>query len=164
MSEMPDGFCPLLLVGGKGGHGEQLKRLRAQLGDVRVVVILERGMKWHYLDRVYQTDQVVDNLRRDRLKSVRAFISGMKVSLNVIRECRPTVIVSTGPSLSVPVCLVARLLGRVQVIHIESWSRIRSVSRTTRLLRMLRLVDVVAYQYPDSVLSGQKRCEYWGHL
>ena len=164
MSEVPDEVWPLLLVGGKGGHGEQLKRVRAQLADIRAAVILERGMKWRYLDRVYYTERVVDNRKRDRLRSVFAFMSGMKLSLKVMRECRPKLIVSTGPSLSVPVCLVARLFGGVQVIHIESWSRIRSISKTTRLLRMLRLVDVVAYQYPDSVLSGQRRCEYWGHL
>ncbi len=166
MSRESNVACPLLLVGGAGGHGEQLLRLRAQLrlGDTRVAVVLERGTKWPYEDRVYYADRIVDYHKRSRWRSIKAFIAAMWMARSVFRQCEPKLVVSTGPGLAVPVCLVAKLFGRAEVVHIESWSRIRSISNTTRLLRHMRLADVVAYQYSNSVLAGKQGCEYWGHL
>jgi UDP-N-acetylglucosamine:LPS N-acetylglucosamine transferase len=121
-------------------------------------------MKWPFSDEVFHADRVVDYHDPKRLKSAIAFLRGMWVSTKAIRQYRPRLIVSTGPALAVPVCVVGKWLFGIQVVHIESWSRISSISKTTRLLHRFQIADIVVYQYSESILAGQPRCEYWGHL
>lgn len=153
----------ILLVSGTGGHGEQLKRLRRLLRGVQVTVIAEAGLKWDFPDSVVRTRRVVDYHHSSFLSSAAAFLRAMAATLRVVMKTRPDLLISTGPALAVPVCLVCRIL-LIKVVHIESWSRISSISNTTRLIQKFRLADVIAYQYPDSVLQRSPRCEYWGHL
>lgn len=153
----------VLLVAGTGGHGEQLKRLRAIIKNRPVSVLAENDLRWPYPDTVHTSDRVVDYHRFSRWRSFLAFVKTFKIARNVIANRKPGLIISTGPAIAVPVCLAARLMG-VRVVHLESWSRIRTISNTTRLILRFRLADAVAYQYEDSILAGRKRCHYWGHL
>lgn len=152
----------LLLVTGTGGHGEQMKRLRRLLSRP-AVIIAEGGFQWPFPDELHCADRIVDYHKRSLIQSIVNFIRAARLAHRVLRRYRPRVVVSTGPALAVPVCVMARLHGKT-VIHIESWSRIASVSNTTRILRTLGIPTVTAYQYKDSVLAAQKNCEYWGHL
>ena len=153
----------ILLVAGTGGHGEQLKRLRRLLPVRSAIVIAEENLSWEFPDEVIYCSRVVDYHQRSLLKSIASFFTAARKTIRALRSYRPKIVFSTGPALAVPVCLVCRLF-RMRVVHIESWSRISSVSNTTTIIRRLRLADTVVYQYPDSVLSGKSNCEYWGHL
>lgn len=153
----------VLLVAGTGGHGEQLKRLRRLLPVRSAVVIAEDNLSWDFPDEVVYCSRVVDYHKLSLLKSIASFLSAAGNTIRVVRSLKPKIVFSTGPALAVPVCLVCRLF-RLRVIHIESWSRISSISNTTRIIRRLHLADTVVYQYPDSALSGESKCEYWGHL
>lgn len=155
----------VLLVGGFGGHGEQLVRIREFLSEVECVALLEKGFNWPFEDRVFYTDRVVDYHQKSFFRSVANYISA---SFKVLRlflksDTHIDLLVSTGPALSVPICFIGRLMNK-KVVHIESWSRINSISNTTALILKFRLANVVAYQYKDSILCGRKGCEYWGHL
>lgn len=152
----------VVLVAGIGGHGEQMKRLRSKLKFESVSVIAEDGLSWPG-DKFYYVPRVLDYQSRSRVRAAFNFIEVLFVALKVFMIIRPSLLMSTGPALSVPVCVVAKIFG-VQVFHLESWSRITSISNTTALIMKFNLADDIGYQYIDSVLKGKPRCEYWGHL
>lgn len=152
-----------LLVGGFGGHGEQLLRIRRSLIGEGYFALLESGFHWDYPDHVFYTDRVVDYHKSSSVRSAINFFKATISAYKIIKNYEIKNVISTGPALSVPICLVAKLLGR-KVLHIESWSRINTTSNSTRLILNLRIADVVVYQYKEHVLAGRKRCEYWGHL
>ena len=152
----------IVLVAGIGGHGEQMKRLRSKLNCESVSVIAEKGLSWPG-DKFFYVPRVLDYQSRSRVKAAFNFIVVFYVSLKVFMTIRPSLLISTGPALSVPVCIAAKVFG-ARVFHLESWSRITSISNTTALIMKFNLADDIGYQYSDSVLRGKPRCEYWGHL
>ena len=137
-------------------------RLRSKLNCDSVSVIAEHGLSWSG-DRFYYVPRVLDYQSRSRVKAAFNFVLVFYVSLKVFIAIRPSLLISTGPALSVPVCMAAKMFG-IRVFHLESWSRIKSISNTTSLIMKFNLADNVGYQYVDSVLRGKPRCEYWGHL
>ena len=153
----------ILLVAGVGGHGEQLRRIRDLLPNTEVTVIAEPGLKWDYNDEMHFVDRVVDYHHSNRISSAVKFLKTMWSAFNVIRSRNIDLIISTGPAMAVPVCLIGRVFG-AKVIHIESWSRISSTSKTTKLILRFHLAHTVVYQYKDNILAGKKGCKYWGHL
>ena len=128
-----------------------------------ITVVTEKNLKWDFPDRVFYSPRVVDYHAPSFLDSAHNFIKAAFIGLRAVRQGKPKLVLSTGPAIAVPVCLVAKLIG-ITVVHIESWSRISTISNTTKFIRMLRIADVVVYQYKNSVLAGQRKCEYWGHL
>lgn len=152
----------ILLVAGIGGHGEQMKRLRRLLPFDNVSIIAEPGLAWKG-DRFYYAPRVVDYQKSSKVKSLFNFLRVLMVAIKVCISFRPKLVISTGPALAVPVCAVAKIFG-IKVVHIESWSRIGSISNTTKLIRRYNLADLTIYQYEDHILAGEEKCEYWGHL
>ncbi|MHA1481084.1 MAG: hypothetical protein ACTSQZ_06650 [Candidatus Thorarchaeota archaeon] len=73
---------------------------------------------------------------------------------------KPSVVISCGTGLTVPVFYSARLLG-IKTVFIESMSRVESLSITGRMLR--GKTDLFMVQWPElaSTLSG---AEYGGQL
>lgn len=154
----------IVLVGGAGGHGEQLARIREHFTQDSVTVIGEPELKWlHPEDTRINVGRVVDYHKPTKSQSIKKFISGLLIAFKALAFKKVDLLISTGPAMAVPVCLAAKIL-RIKVVHIESWSRISSISNTTKLIRKFGLADVIGYQYKDHVLAGQKNCEYWGHL
>lgn len=154
----------IVLVGGAGGHGEQLSRIRKHFQNDSITLICEPQLKWHHMeDKRINVNRVVDYYNPTLILSIKYFIGGFLTAFRALRNQKVDLLISTGPGMAVPVCLAAKCL-RIKTIHIESWSRITSISNTTRHIRRFNLADVVVYQYKDHVLANKKRCEYWGHL
>ena len=154
----------VLLVGGVGGHGEQITRVRRLLGNNFIYyLITEFGLKWEFPDQFTETYRVVDYHAPSRSKSICFFILAFFKAIKIITGFRPNACISTGPALALPVALACKLFG-VKVLHIESWSRINSLSNTTRLLLKYSLVSRLYYQYEGSVLKDNRLASYCGHL
>lgn len=152
------------LVGGAGGHGEQLNRIRAYFDNDHVTVIGEPELTWRYpTDVRVNIERVVDYHKPSKIKSIGNTLKGAIKAFQTLAFGKFDLLVSTGPAMAVPVCAVAKVLG-IKTVHIESWSRIHSVSNSTKLIIKYGLADVIAYQYKDHVLAGTPKCEYWGHL
>ncbi len=69
------------------------------------------------------------------------------------------IIITTGPGMAIPAALVAKLL-RVEIIHIETWSRFSTYSLSGRI--MYHLADKFYVQnesllklYPEAIYSGR---------
>lgn len=154
----------IVLVGGAGGHGEQLNRIRKYFSTATVTVIGEPDLKWSFPeDTRINVDRVVDYHTSKKIQPLLKFASGLSKAYKALKGQHFDLLVSTGPSMAIPACIIAKLFG-IKVVHIESWSRVGSISKTTKMIRLLNLADVVAYQYRDHALAGKKKCEFWGHL
>lgn len=152
-----------LLVASKGGHLEQAKRFSSALpAELKRVFVVDQPEG--KLENVVVLKRVVDYEKKSGLitKTLRSLHVGFNAS-RLIKSTQPSIIVTFGGAFCVPVALSAKWAG-VEVFHVESWSRISTVSRTTKLMRILKLCKVVGYQYKESPLSRYEDCRYIGHL
>lgn len=85
-------------------------------------------------------------------------IRNLLLSFKVFSQNRPDLVISTGAGVAVPFLLVAKLFCHSQVIFIESKTRIRDLSLSAKLLRSLKVLDLlivraeeIAQLYPDTV-------------
>jgi beta-1,4-N-acetylglucosaminyltransferase len=155
----------LLFVLGEGGHTKELLRLADLLG---------RGWRYSYI--LVRDDEVsaskitiagpVYRVIRPRDKTHHAVRDALKTALCAVQALavllltRPAAVISTGPSVAVPVCAVAKLL-RVKVIFIETGSRIHALSTTGRIL--YRFADLFLVQWQE-LLPACPRAIYAGRL
>lgn len=155
----------LLVVLGEGGHTTELLRL---------VDLLEGPYEYHYI--ISEEDNLsrgrirkpgpVHLLPRPRGKQTRVGRAALGTlhatwrALQVLREVRPTAILSTGPAIAVPVSLLGKALG-IRIIFVETGSRVTGLSLTGRI--MYRFADLFFVQWPQ--LAAQlPRARYAGRL
>ena len=155
----------LLVILGEGGHSSELLNLVDLLGDI---------YEYHYIiseednlsDQRIRLPGQVYKLPRPRGKEtgagtamVKTILAAMR-ALTILRQVRPSAVVSTGPAIAVPVSMMSKLVG-AKVIFIETGSRVRSLSLTGKI--MYRLADLFFVQWPDLVKELPKAL-YAGRL
>ena len=153
----------VLLVASYGGHLDQARRF---------VDYLEQGTTVRYLTDMSLEDgggmfvlpRVVDYEEKTKI-SKRLFLAAKILfrSFAIIRTTKPILIVTFGGAFCFPVAVAAKILG-IELLHIESWSRIKSVSNTTLHILKFNLARAVGYQYAESALKSRANCRYIGHL
>lgn len=105
-------------------------------------------------------------VRRPRDKEHRLLIDVAKTlqsgwqSLQALMRFRPDVVLSTGPSVAVPICVLGRLLG-AKVVFVETGSRVTALSTTGRI--MYRVAHLFFVQWPE-LLERYPRAIYAGRL
>lgn len=155
----------LLVVLGEGGHTTELLRLVDLLGD---------GYDYHYIvaaedplsvSRIRRPGPVY-RLPRPRHKAM-SIAQGAWRALGVswqtfrlLRQLRPTAILSTGPALAVPVALLGKTVG-ARLIFVETGSRVNQLSLTGRLL--YPIADLFFVQWPQ-LQARLPRAIYAGRL
>jgi beta-1,4-N-acetylglucosaminyltransferase len=155
----------LLLIMGEGGHSKEMLRLSDLLGpahrysyvlvsddEVTAAKITRPGR----LHRVIRPRDKEHHAVRDALKTALCAAQALAILLH----SRPNAVISTGPSVAVPVCIVAKLLRR-KVVFIETGSRIHALSTTGRM--MYRLADLFLVQW-EELLPACPRAVYAGRL
>ena len=146
----------LLIALGEGGHTKEMITLVDMLGD---------DFSYGYL--IVEDDEVseakirrpgpVYRITRPRGKehhfvrdALRTLHSGAQ-SLRALRQFRPCAVLSTGPAVAVPVCVLARIMG-IKVIFVETASRVTALSLTGKI--MYRVANLFFVQWPEL----QQRC------
>ena len=156
----------VLVVMGEGGHTKQCLRLIDLLGtsDYRYsyVVVAE--------DQVTQakirTPGAVYRVARPGSTKSHLLVRLAKLPLCSLQSCaavlstRPDAVLSAGPGVAVPASVFAKLLG-ARIIYIESFSRVRRLSLTGRLLRPL--ADLFFIQW-EELRPAAPRAVYAGRL
>lgn len=154
----------MLVALGEGGHTKEMITLVDMLGDdleyaymvVQDDVISEKKIRRPGpIYRVQRPRDKQHRLLRDAFKTVR----GCWQAWRILRDYRPDAVVSTGPSVAVPVCLMARLLG-IKVLFVETGSRVTALSTTGRIMyRVAHLFFVqwpeLAERYPRAIYAGR---------
>jgi UDP-N-acetylglucosamine:LPS N-acetylglucosamine transferase len=88
-------------------------------------------------------------------RSIKNLLLNILVAWRVVREVRPTVMLTTGAGVAVPLAWVARLHG-AKVVYVESLARIEGPSLTYRLIAPI--ADRRYVQWPElaSALPGSR--------
>ncbi len=154
----------LLVVLGSGGHTSEMLRLVDLLGPgLEYVYLLEREdvfsrARIRVPGRAFQVHQPTrfgDPLWLAALKTVRCALE----TCVLLARIRPDAIVACGRGLAFPACSLGRLIG-AKVIFIETAARLRSRSRTGRLVHPFADLFYVQWEearalYPGSRYAGR---------
>jgi len=149
----------VLVVMGEGGHTKQCLRLIELMGTdhyrYSYVVVAE--------DQVTPSKLTVEGpiYRVTRPGSIKTSIFRRFVGLPAcivqsaiaVLASRPDAVLSTGPGVALPVAAFARLLG-ARVIFVESFSRVRRLSMTGRLMRPLAHLYFVQWEDLRTMAPG----------
>jgi beta-1,4-N-acetylglucosaminyltransferase len=156
----------VLVVMGEGGHTKQCLRLIDLLGTTNYrysyIVVAEDQVtvaKLRVPGAVYRVSRPGSTKSHLLVRLVKLPRCALQSSLAVLRT-RPDAVLSTGPGVAVPVCAIAKLLG-ARIIYVESFSRVRRLSLTGRLLR--RLADLFFIQW-EELRAVIPRAVYAGRL
>ena len=155
----------LLIVLGEGGHTTELLTLVDLLGEGYTYAYLlaegdalsaQRIRRPGEVYRVPRAREKAHNLPRDVLRVLRCAWR----SWQALRWVRPRAVISSGPGMAVPVCLLARLAG-VPLIYVETGSRVRRLSLSGRIV--YPFADLFFVQWPE-LKERYPRAVYAGRL
>jgi beta-1,4-N-acetylglucosaminyltransferase len=154
----------LLIALGEGGHTKEMLTLVDMLGDdfsYAYVVVEDDPISEKKIRRagpVYRVRRPRDKAHA-LLHDAAKFAHSAWQSWRILRKVRPAAVLSTGPSVAVPICVLARLTG-VRVVFVETGSRVTALSTTGRIMyRVAHLFFVqwpeVAKDYPKAIYAGR---------
>ncbi|MDN2649365.1 PssD/Cps14F family polysaccharide biosynthesis glycosyltransferase [Leuconostoc lactis] len=132
------------LTSSSGGHLQELMTLKLLADYYEVFYITEKDQfSTKNLGKQEYRFSKIDRKEKNFL------IHFLKISLSIfkiLRNEKPDVVISTGALVTVPVCVLGKILGS-KVIYIESFARVSSLSLTGKLLYFW--VDKFIVQWPD---------------
>jgi beta-1,4-N-acetylglucosaminyltransferase len=160
----------LLLVYGRGGHADEMRRVMDHVADcisLKIVSVCESGSCIGTHEAlIVEKISIPPPLEKYRSKSMLVVVGTVLVrviriffvTLGLVLRHRIKVVLSTGPGLSLPVAVASRLLG-IRVIHLETWCRFSSKSHTGGAMYFLATDFWVQHQeltclYPKSTYVG----------
>ncbi len=153
-----------MIVLGEGGHTKEMLSLVDLLGkDYEYSYLLVRGdelseEKINVPGRLYRAQRPRDKAHNVILDVFKTLRCGWDSLAALLRE-RPDAVISCGPAVGVPPCLLARLLG-MRVIFVETGSRVRALSMTGRIVYRFADLFIVQWpqlqeRYPKTVYAGR---------
>jgi len=155
----------VLFVAGCGGHVAQLSILLQQIGDrFDSRLMLEKSDtlgigKFSDKYSIYTATAI-------RGKSETVFMTVLRILINslqsviILFQTSPDYIITTGPGLGIPICLLGKFFG-IKIIVIESWSRTSTKSIVGKALN--RFADIIFVQWP-SMIRQYPNARYAGRL
>jgi UDP-N-acetylglucosamine:LPS N-acetylglucosamine transferase len=155
----------VLFVAGSGGHTAQLSILLQHIGDrYNSELMLEKSdklgiQKFSKKYKVYTADVIRGKSESLLTTLFRVFINSIQ-SLFILIMSNPKYIITTGPGLGIPICILGKITGK-KIIVIESWSRTRTKSYVGKVL--YHLSDLFFVQWPE-MIKQYPRAKYSGRL
>jgi UDP-N-acetylglucosamine:LPS N-acetylglucosamine transferase len=150
---------------GEGGHSKECLRLIDLMGDedYRYSYILVAddevtASKVRVPGPIYRVIRPGCKKTNPITDSVKYPICAAQALRSLLRA-RPDAVLTTGPAVAVPVCLMARLLG-VSVVFVETGSRIHGLSSTGRFMRRIASLYFVQWEdlrplVPRAIFAGR---------
>jgi beta-1,4-N-acetylglucosaminyltransferase len=153
----------ILVVLGDGGHSTEMLRLLELL-----------GLNYEYSYMMSETDSISEGKitwqgpiyrvplplgKHTRYRDLVRAIGPILKQLIVLLRVRPRAILSTGANIAVPISVFGRLMG-VKVIHIETGSRVYTMSSTGKLMYRVAHLFLVQWEslqkdYPKAIYAGR---------
>lgn len=137
-----------------GGHTQELMQLSGLFSKYPSILITETRRVDSAFDAVYTIPQV----NRKSIRFLLKFLGSFLTIRRILSEEQPTHIVSFGAMCTVPVCIIGKLMG-LRVIYVESFTRIRDLSLTGKILYRFADLFVVQWKqltelYPKAIYGG----------
>jgi beta-1,4-N-acetylglucosaminyltransferase len=154
----------LLIVLGSGGHTKEMLRLVDLMGP---------GYEYSYLvcaDDELSVQKIkvpgsVYRVIRPRLLNISMLTIGLRTLWSAGRafvalcRARPRAIISAGPGIAVPACILGKCLG-LKVIYVETGSRVFALSMSGKILSHFSDLFFVQWEellslYPKAICAGR---------
>ncbi len=154
----------LMIVLGSGGHTKEMIRLVDLLGpeyEYSYLVCADDELS----PQKIRTPGAVYGVIRPRLLNIGVLTIGLRTlwsagqAFVALLRARPYAIISTGPGIAVPACVLARFLG-IKVIYIETGSRVFALSTSGKILFRFANLFIVQWEellasHPDAIYAGR---------
>jgi len=141
----------LLIVLGEGGHTKDMIMLVDMLSDryeYGYIVVEDDDVSEAKIRRpgkIYRAIRPRDKTHCLPVDILKTLYCGLQ-SMRVLLDFKPQSVLSAGPSVSVPVSVLAKLMG-IKVIFVENGSRVTTRSLTGRII--YRFADLFFVQWPE---------------
>ena len=137
-----------------GGHTYELLQMDALFDAYPGILITESA----HVDKSFEALYTLGLVNRKSIRYLFRFAKSFLTIHQILKKERPTHIVSFGAMCTVPVCIIGKLMG-MKVIHVESFTRLRDLSLTGKLLYPFADLFIVQWQqltikYPKAVFGG----------
>ncbi len=155
----------VLFVAGSGGHIAQLSILLQTMGDkYNSELMLEKSdklglEKYSKKYKIYTADAIRGKRESILVTLFRILLNSFQ-SLVILIASNPEYIITTGPGLGIPICILGKIAGK-KIIVIESWSRTRTQSYVGKVLYPFS--DLFFVQWPE-MLKQYPKAQYVGRL
>jgi beta-1,4-N-acetylglucosaminyltransferase len=157
----------VLVVMGEGGHSKECLRLVDLMGEeaYRYAYILVAddhvtAAKIRVPGPIYRIVRPsCGKTNTNRLMHALKFpLSALQAAV-ALRRVRPDLVLTTGPAVAVSVCVAAKLMG-IDIVFVETGSRIHRLSTTGRFMRWIADLYFVQWQellpaVPRAVFAGR---------
>jgi len=142
----------IALVSNLGGHLTQMFFLLEAFEGHEIFFVTNDDPR---IKQVKYKKFLLEYINLNPWKMIKAFIRTFEI---LIKE-KPDIIISTGAEIAIPFFILARIMG-IKTIYIESWSRVKNMSRTGRILYYI--ADVFLVQWIDLLKKYGKKARYEG--
>ena len=137
-----------------GGHTHELMQLSGLFEQYPGILITESQNVKTGVDAIYTLQQV----NRKSLRFLFRFIQSFFTIRRILSKEKPTHIISFGAMCTVPVCIIGKLMN-IQVIYVESYTRLKDLSLSGKIIYPFADLFVVqwkqlASKYPKAVYGG----------
>lgn len=142
----------IALVCSQGGHVTEMLFLMEAFKDHEYFFITYNDPNVKQLKyKKFLLDDVGFNPCKMMILSIRIF--------KILQKEKPDVIISTGAEIAIPCFFQAKIMG-IKTIYIESWCRVKSKSKTGRILYYFS--DIFLVQWPELLKRYGKKAVYEG--
>lgn len=155
-AEISDNAGDALLVASSGGHLQELLRLKKIVyGHAQLLVTEKTHIKSGLIG--IPTSYVWQTNRRELLFPIK-FVLLCVYSTGLLVRYRPRYIITTGALISVPFCIIGKLMGK-KIIYIETFARIHSLSLSGKIVYPMADRFIVQWKelevkYPKAYYGG----------
>jgi anti-anti-sigma factor len=147
----------VMLVCSSGGHYKAMQRLKPFWQDFREISWVTFQSPTAEADLASNPGNVYW-AHSPTNRNIPNLIRNLRLAFKVLKQERPDVVVSTGAGVAVPFLWLARFLCNSQVIFVESKTRLKKLSLSAKLLKVLGGLDQLVVQsreladlYPDAL-------------
>lgn len=144
------------LAASSGGHLDEIMNLEMLAEQYELLLLTEKT--GHEVSAGFAKVYYVPQVNRREWKCVLKLIVNALGSLWLLCKEKPFVVISTGALATVPICILAKLMGK-RVLFIESFARVNSPSKTGKLLYRIADQTIVQWEgmkkfYPKAICGG----------
>ena len=154
-----------LVVLGMGGHTSQILRLLDLLGphyEYEYIIGHDDQTSVNKVKFQGKIHTMKNPRQMDEESLMKVFFNMFPATLNafkILRQSKPKVILSAGPSLTIPLFWLSKMMG-IKTIFIESWVRVHHKSQTGKFVYPVSDLFIVQWEsmkktYPKAVFAGR---------
>lgn len=142
----------IAIVCSYGGHLTELRFLSEAFEGHETFFITYENFRTRDLDR---RKYLLSSIDTSPWRMAKAFY---RIGNILLRE-RPDAVISTGSEIAIPAFVWARIVG-AKTIYIESWCRVRALSKTGKIVYPLS--DLFLVQWPELAEKNSGKLRYEG--